>query len=643
MYEFQVSKEYKNKKIKRLAKEIEPQEILLDSLAQKKESEMGISEKKIEVPLSQKMLKVFFLVFFILILGLFGKVFQLQILEKEELLAKAGENKFIIFKIRAERGVIYDSNLNQLVSNLPIFDLICQKSELPQKAKEREKVLKEISQILKTNLEDLKMRISQAQESEILISQNLSHPELILLETKIKELPGFQVRQSSKRNYQEEAFSHLLGYTGKISSAELKKDPENYSIFDWVGRQGLEKSYEKILRKNPGKLKIERNALGQEISREIVKFPESGKNLVLWLDSDLQKKLSQALKNSLEKLGLKKGAAVALDPQTGGVLALVSLPNFDNNLFGQGDQKALKNLFKDPAKPLFNRAISGQYLMGSTIKPLIAIAALEEKIISPQKKINCQGKIVIPNPWDPENPYLYHDWKTHGPTDIKKAIAESCNVYFYTIGGGYEEQEGLGPSKIKKYLQLFGWGEKTGIDLPGEAQGLIPDPLWKEEIKGEKWWDGDTYHLSIGQGDILATPLQIAVAFSAIANGGKLLQPQVVKEILDENKNLIKKNEPKIIRENFLNPENLQIVREGMREAVIYGSSVSLADLPVKVASKTGTAQTPKPDYYHHWVTVFAPIERPQIVLTIVIEKVKGVQFAALPVAKEVLNWYFSP
>ena len=652
MFVFQTSKEpkeFRDRKIKTFWREIEPQEILLDSLAQKKD--IRISEKKMEVPLSQKMLKVLFAVFFISIFFLLAKSFQLQILERNQFLAQAQENKFIIASLGAERGVIYDRNLNQLLFNRPAYNLICQKSQLPKEEREKEGVLKQLSQILEEDLESLKIKISETQDAEVLISQNLSHQTLIVLETKIKEWPGFQVRQNSKRDYQAQAFSHLLGYTGKITAPELKEDL-NYSIFDWTGKQGLEKSYEKILRKNPGKLRIERDALGKEISKEIVALPESGKSLVLWLDSDLQIRLSEVLERKLKELGVEKGAAVVLEPDSGGVLALVSLPDFNNNLFNTGsDPEALQYLLEDPLSlnPLFNRAISGQYLMGSTIKPLIASAALEEKIISPQTNINCQGEIVIENPWyDPDHPelgqeaWVYHDWTVHGWTDVRKAIAQSCNIYFYTVGGGYGEQEGLGPSRIKDYLQLFGWGERTGIDLPEETSGFIPDPAWKERVKEEKWWDGDTYHLSIGQGDILATPLQIAAAFSAIANGGKLYQPQVVKEILDSEKNPVQEITPKILRENFVDEKNLQIVREGMREAVTYGSSVSLNDLPVKAAAKTGTAQTSQIDYYHHWVTVFAPYENPQIVLTIVIESVKGVQFAALPVAKEVLNWYFS-
>jgi penicillin-binding protein 2 len=393
---------------------------------------------------------------------------------------------------------------------------------------------------------------------------------------------------------------------------------------------------------------MERNALGNIISKEVVSLPESGKSLVLWLDSDLQRKITEELDRIIKSVGAKKGAAVALDPKTGGVLSLVSIPSFDNNIFQKGaDPKEVEKLLQDPEEPLFDRVISGTYLTGSTIKPLIASAALEEKIISPNKKINDdKGFITIPNPWNPDAPTIKKDWTIHGWTDMRKAIAESCNVYFYTVGGGYEEQKGLGVARIKEYLDLFGWEDKTGIDLPGEVAGFVPDKEWKKNTIGESWIDGDTYNLSIGQGFIKITPLEVATAFSAIANGGKLLEPQVVQKIIDSEKNVIEESQPKITRENFIDPKNIEIVREGMRWAVTgqnspQASSVLLNSLPVSAAAKTGTAELGG-DHYNNWVTVFAPYDDPQIVLTIVIENVEKAQIAALPVAKEVLQWYFT-
>lgn len=630
--------------------DLEPQEILLDKLSKKKAEELGISERKIEIPLSKNILQAGFIISLGLLVILGAKAFQLQVIEGEKFSALAERNQFIVYKIRASRGVIYDKDFNQLVFNLPSFDLICEKKELPIDENERLKVFKEVSEILEIDLQDLEFQIEEAKNSQILIAENLSHQTLIILETKIKELPGFEIERTLIRDYEQgERFAHLLGYTGKIQSSELQAEPEFYSILDYVGRAGLEKSYEEILRKNPGKLQIERDALGNIISQEVTQFPAPGKNLVLWLDSDLQKKIEEELEKTLIAVGSKKAVAVALDPKTGGVLALVSLRSFDNNLFQKGaDPKILKRLLEDPLKlePLFNRAISGRYLTGSTIKPLIAAAALEERIIRPEKQINCQGFITIPHQYDPEIEFQKRDWEVHGWTNIRKAIAESCNVYFYTIGGGYEEQEGLGPTKIKKYLELFNWGDKTGIDLPGEAAGFIPDKEWKKETWNEGWWDGDTYNLSIGQGYLLITPLEVAASFVPIANGGVFYQPRVVQKIVGGQKNIIEEIQPQILRENFIDPQNLQIVREGMRQAVTgvgspHASAILLNSLPVSVAAKTGTAQLGG-DFYHNWITVFAPFEDPQIVLTIMIEKIEGEQVAALPTAYQILNWYFS-
>jgi len=643
MFGFHLLKKIKNKK------DIEPQEVFLDSLARKREAELGISERKFEVPLSKKILKGFLVFVIVLLFILFAKTFQFQVLENKKFSALANENKFIIHSIRASRGVIYDSKGEQIVFNKPSFDLILDKKGLPSSDFEKIKILKDVSEIIKENLEDLEKKINEEQDQEVLISKNLDHQALILLETKITELSGFRIEQNSIRYYAEgPSFAHLIGYTGKIGVKELEKNPGIYSVFDYVGIDGLEKSYEEILRKNPGKTRIERDVYGNLLSKEIISLPESGKSLVLWLDSELEKKVEEELKKILKNIRAEKAIGIALNPKTGGVIALVSIPSYDNNLFSKGsDQEALSDLLTDPQEPLFNLAVSGLYPTGSTIKPLIASAALEEEIISPIKKINCQGGITIPNKYNPEISTIKQDWRIHGWTDMRKAIAESCNVYFYTIGGGYKDQEGLGPSRIKKYLELFGWGNKTEIDLSGEVKGLIPSPEWKKEIKKEPWWDGDTYNLSIGQGDIKVTALQVANAFAAIANGGTLYKPKIVKEIVDSEKNLIEEIKPEILREGFVDPENLEIVREGMRRAVTgesspYASSVILNSLPVSAAAKTGTAQISNPNYFHNWVTVFAPYDDPQIVLTIVIENVKGLQSAALPVAKEVLEWYFS-
>ena len=637
-------------RIKKTGQEIEPHEVFLDKLAQKKEEEIGFSEGKFELPLSQKKLKIFYFLSLAMIAFFFAKVFQFQVIEGKKFSELSEKNVQRLYLVQPTRGVIYDSSMKQLVFNKPSYDLVVNIKELPWPEQEKRKIITEVSDIISQDPRQIQKKIKESEFSTVLIKENLDRDTLILLETKIKNFPGFSIKENTIRDYIDGPdFSQLIGFCGKIGAEELRKKG-NYSVTDYIGKQGLEKSYEEVLRGKPGKKIVEKDALGNKISEKVFSEPKSGESLVLWMDADLQKKLTEALSKSMKNVGSKKGAAVAIDPNTGGILAMVSLPSFDNNLFSQGiSDKEFQKLNQNPYHPLFNRIVSGGYPVGSTIKPLMASAALQEKIIDPDKDILCEGKIVIPNPYFPDKPSVFLDWKTHGWTDLRKAIAESCNVYFYMLGGGYKDFKGLGVERIKKYLELFGWGKKTGIDLPGEIDGRIPDPQWKENYfkdpQAKIWTIGDTYHLSIGQGDIVVSPLQVAVAFSAVANGGTLYKPQVVKEIIEGSAaapKIIKKFKPQIIRRGFIDPENLKIVREGMREGVIYGSSRVLSDLPQKVASKTGTAETPREGFYHNWVTVIAPYDNPQMVLTVVIEDVEGVKFAALPVAKEVLNWYFN-
>ncbi len=649
MFEFRLPKNLKNKKLKYTDFEsIEPQEVFLDKLAKNEEYEFGISPRKLEVLLSNRMIKGFFVFSILVILVLFSKTFQYQIFYGAELTAKADENRFVNKSLDSARGVIYDSKWKQLVSNIPSFDLIANKKNLPKQAADRKEVFNLISGIINLSPSDIEKNIDESKDQLVLVKRNLENLQLIVINTKINELAGLEIQQSSTRNYVDGSFfSQIIGYTGKISSDELKATPDIYSPLDYIGRDGLEKSYEKYLRRDTGNLQIERDAFGNIKSREVVASANPGGNLVLWIDADLQKKITEELVNILQTIGGKKAAAVAINPQNGAVLSLVSLPSYDNNLFAKGaNPKLVNELFQNPLQPLFDRVISGQYATGSTIKPLTASAALQENIIDPNKELDCNGAISITNRYDPSIVYTYHDWAVHGPSDMRKAIAESCDVYFYTIGGGYKNQKGLGPALIKKYLDFYGWGSKTNIDLPGEVSGFIPSPEWKKRTKNEGWWDGDTYNISIGQGDMKITPLEVATSYQAIANGGTVYKPQIVQKIVDDNKNEIQGFLPQILNSNFIKPENIEVAREGMRQAVTgintpHASSVLLKSLPVAAAAKTGTAQTSTPNHYHNWITVFAPYDNPQIVLTIILENVPT-QAAAIPPARNILEWYFS-
>ena len=640
MFGFLFFKNFNKRLLLKGKKDIEPNEVFLDQLTQKKKDRT--SEQKVECPVSSNVFRLFLLFCFLLLFTLFGRAFQLQVIQSEELSASAERNKFISQSLAADRGVIYDQKGKQLVFNRPSFDLVIDKGL-------QEKTVKTLSQILEISVEEIEEKIKESRKEDVSLIRGLEHKKLVLLKTKLDELPGVEIKDNSAREYiDSKVFSHILGYTGQVGPEEMEKEPGAYSGLDYVGKAGVEKFYEEFLRKKSGVLKIEREASGNVISESVEKDPEPGKSLVLWANYGLQKKAYDSLERKLEEIGSEKGVIVALDPNSGGVLSMVSIPGYDNNLFSrESGGEALKEILSDKKNPLFNRAVSGRYPTGSTIKPFVAAAALEEELVAPADSINCQGAITIPHRYDPEIVYEYKDWSVHGLTDLKKAIAESCNVYFYTIGGGYGDQEGLGPSRIKHYLELFGWGEESGIDLPSEYSGFIPSPEWKKKEKRENWWDGDTYNLSIGQGDILIPPIQVAAAFAAIANGGTLYEPRIGKQVIDSQGSVIEEIKPSVVRKNFVSSGNIEAVREGMKRAVTglgapQASSILLNSLPITSAAKTGTAQTRFEDRYHNWVTVFAPYENPEIVLTVMVEEVEGVRSATLPVAKEILNWYFS-
>jgi len=633
-------------RVKNSSADIEPHEVFLDKLAYSKEEEFGISSQKFEVPLKEKISYSLFGVFFILAIILFLRVFYFQALEGKKLYTQAENNKGSVNLVVPKRGIIYDKNMKRLVINSPAYDLICNRayfSEYPIIASEK---IKEIADAVGLEVQYVINQIQNTDSSEVLVAENIGHEQLLVLETKINSFGGplgsCRIQQNTARNYVfGPTFSQVLGYTGRINKDEYSVS-EGYTINDYIGKTGLEKQYETYLRGVPGQSMPEKS----DSKDEVLVASQPGNNLVLNIDASLQAEVYKALEKSIKNIGAQKGAAVAMNPKTGAVLALVSYPSYDDNLFSGGISKEdYEGILNDSAQPLFNRAISAKYPTGSTIKPFEAAAALQEQIISPTKLIDDPGYILVPSQYDPNVVYKYSGVAPHGLVDIKKAIAVSSNIYFYTVGGGYEDQEGLGPGRIKKYLSLFGWDQKTGIDLPGEFSGFIPDPAWKKATKNQGWWDGDTYNLSIGQSDLQTTPLQVASAYCAIANGGTLYKPQIVDKIVSsDSKETIKEFEPQIIRKDFINADNLKIVKEGMRDGVYesYGTSKMLSSLPVKVAAKTGTAEIGYKDRFNAWSSVFAPYESPEIVLVVTAENVQGLGAVTLPVAHDVLNWYFN-
>lgn len=439
-------------------------------------------------------------------------------------------------------------------------------------------------------------------------------------------------------------FSAIIGYTREATKKEIEQDPSYYQLGDWIGKIGLEREYEDYLRGDKGIREMTVNARGELLSDELRRQPIQGNNLVLNINAGLQKKIYDELE---KKAGDRNAAAIALNPQNGKILALVTLPSDDNNVFSRKlSQKEFERLEEERKINNPNWVLSGLFPSGSTIKPLIAAAALEENIITPQTQINCLGKVTIPNPWEPLRPSIKKDWKTHGVTDLNKAIAQSCNIYFFTVGGGYGDIEGLGISKIKKYLNLFYIENELGIDLPGEKVGFVPTPSWFEnkrsKIEKRQWSIADIYDLSIGQGYFSVTPLHLAVSLSSFANGGKIYQPQVVDRVVTHEEKTILDIRPQILRENFIEKENIDAVQTGMRECVLSGSCRQLLSLPINSAGKTGTAESIGSREPHAWFVSFAPYEDPQILLLVMIEYGGSGEKVTVPVAKSVLQWYFT-
>ncbi len=640
--------DFKSKyKIKESFGDIETHEVFLDKLAHQKEDELGLSEKKFEVRINEKFIYSIFGLFFILLATLFLRTFYFQIINGKKLYIASQNNRGSVNLIIPERGIIYDKNLKKLVLNSPAFDLVCDKKGLSLNSDNFTKETQVLAHIFKKDFNDLKNEIETSQDPKVLIGSNVDQQTLLVLEARKNDIPDCKIENGTTRSYLTgSVFSHVLGYVGKINKDELA-NADNYQSNDNIGKDGLEKFYENELRGVPGMTEIIKNASGIKRGDKVLSEPKQGYNLVLNIDEDLQKKVYDSLEKSIKNIGAKKGAAVALDPKTGAVLAMVSYPAYDDNIFSKGiSQEDFNKLQQDSSQPFFNRAIASKYPTGSTIKPFLASGALQEKIISPEKIINDPGYILIHSQYDPSVVYKFSGVTPHGLVDMRKAIAVSSNIYFYTVGGGYGNQQGLGPSRIKKYLDLFGWESKTGVDLPGEFKGFVPSPDWKKQTKNESWWDGDTYNLSIGQSDLQVTPLQVAVAYCAIANGGTLYKPQIVQKIMDssrEKPTVVKEFQSEATGQIGIDPQNLEVVREGMRDGVQkdYGSSHILDDLPVAVAGKTGTVETNKPGFYNTWSSSFAPYDNPQIVFVATIESVNGFRAATLPVAHDVLQYYF--
>lgn len=423
-------------------------------------------------------------------------------------------------------------------------------------------------------------------------------------------------------------FGHLLGFV----TYPAKDQYGNWWRTEYEAKAGVEERFNDRLRGENGVRLLDTDARGNVKEGSTTRAPKDGENITLSIDAALQEKLSESIANGVRVSGFVGGAGAIIDVHTGELLAFTSVPEYSSQILSDGsDRKTIASYSTNNQKPFLNRMLSGEYAPGSIIKPFMALAALEEGIITPQQEILSTGALVVPNPYNPDLPTVFRDWKAHGWVNMYEAIANSSDVYFYEVGGGFGTQEGLGIARIDAYARKFGFGEITGFDARYESLGNIPTPEWKEEVFGEDdpWRIGNTYHTSIGQFGFLATPIQ-AVRFAAVlANGGTLLEPHIEKG-----------QTPVRVHNNF-NSSNVDVIHEGMRMGVQNGTVASLNVPGIELAGKTGTAEVgTRNQYMNSWVIGFWPYDHPRFAFAVVLEKARaGTMMGAAPSVRPFFEW----
>lgn len=607
----------------------------------------------IEEGIDRRPLRLMVLLLAVAMLVLVGRLAMLQISQGGHNVALADGNRLRTKINRAQRGVMYDRTGQLLVRNQPTFDVTATPSQLPQNKAQRQAVYAQASKLLGIPVGQIQ-QTAEAQglsySQPVLIASGLSRDKALAFDS-AEQLSGVSLETNTARLYLDGgSLGSLLGYTGRISAEEYAARPTGlYQQTDYIGKNGIERQYETELRGRNGSEQTEVDVQQRPVKILASKPSVAGNNLTLTIDKELQAQLVASIQQQLTASGSGRGAGVVLNPKTGEILAMASLPGYDNNLFATGiSAKDYTGLVNNPNQPLFNKAFQGAYPVGSIIKPLVATGALAERVVTTGTTIEDKGSLQIPNAYDPSIIYTYRSYEAGGlgRVNLSRAIALSSNVFFYTVGGGYGPIKGLGVSKLNAWYQKFGLGQTTGIDLPAEASGLVPSPESKKKATNEAWTVGDTYNTSVGQGGLQASPLQMAAATAAVANGGTLYKPYLVSKVSHEDGTTIKTIQPSVTRKSIASPEVIGVVRNAMREVVTSGTACCKIEqeVPVKVAGKTGTAETDptnnkKP---HAWFTSFAPFDDPRVVTVILIENSgEGAEYAA-PATRELLKWYFT-
>ncbi len=605
-------------------------------------------------------------------LGLFGllalQLVRMQVFQAGHYEQLAVELRTRAIPVEASRGVITDRNGLIVARNQPAFEVVIVPGELPVEPASRVVILTRVEHETGVPLSSIEDAVRAGEHPDpfapVTIKAHLDTSAAIEARAALTGLDGVRVDAHPVRVYESgDLMPQILGYVGPIEPDEVGEyAAAGYQLNARVGRSGAELTYESFLRGQPGKQLVSAHPSGREVARLGSVTPQPGADLVLSIDLRLQQAAQDALRDGIQRampLGgldasgnpaMAAGAAVVMDVRSGEVLALVSLPSYDVNVFsGQLDETALDRLLNDPAKPLLHRGYMEVHAPGSIFKPLVGVAALQEGIATPATRITSNGAITIQDIYNPGVQYVFRDWAAHGTLDFYGGIARSSDVYFYYLSGGYDQGgaafEGLGADRVATYARAFGLGQPTGLDLPGEADGLVPDAKWKEDTIHEPWVLGDTYTFGIGQGYLTATPVQMAVAASAIANGGDVLAPHVVSGFRRDSG---VQRQPSTVRDHLsVDPANLATVREAMRIAASPGGT-AFEGKPdgVVIGGKTGTAefgaQRPDGSYDSHgWYMGFAPYDNPEIAVIVYIEHGVGQTYAG-PVAKRIFEAYFA-
>ncbi|MHB1061799.1 MAG: penicillin-binding protein 2 [Thiobacillus sp.] len=581
--------------------------------------------------------------------ALLARGFYLQVVQHDHYIQRAESNRISRVPAAPNRGLILDRNDRILAENYSAYTLELTRAKTGD-LDATLAVVGELIEITPGQLRRFRRLLSESHEFETVpLKSKLTDEEVAIIAANRYRLPGVEVKARLFRNYQAgPGMAHVLGFVGRINDRDLQRlrddgREQNYKGSAHIGKTGLEQSYESLLHGRTGFDQMETDASGRAVRMLSRIAPVPGKDLRLHLDAELQAVAEHAFGDYL-------GGLVALDPNTGGVLALVSRPGFDPNLFVDGiDPETWKSLNESPDRPMVNRALRGVYPPGSTIKPLLALAGLELGLRKPSDSISDPGFYSLPN-----SSHQFRDWKRggHGVVDLRRSISQSCDVYYYRLAVD------MGIDRMHDYLAQFGLGQKTGIDLDGESGGLLPSRDWKQRRFKQAWYPGETVIAGIGQGYHLTTPLQLAVAAAMLANGGVRIEPRLVQAVRDPIAHTWQPQPGGARAQLAITPKHLEVVREGMMDVMRPGGTAarSAAGAPYTIAGKTGTAQVvgikqgarydadrlARKHLDHALFIAYAPTENPTIVVAVMVENGGSGSGVAAPIARAVFDYYLT-